>query len=133
MKYSIFAVAALGLAACGGAPTTAELCTEMVDGDPEAADELARDGVDMAGFCTCLGTTVDAMSEEKRAKHVSVMTAVSALRKANSVGVEEAAETLEDELRSESNPHDFTEDDFQATGRLLGEVGDNLSENGSCD
>ena len=134
MKYVMTTVAALSLAACGGgtSATTADICNEMVKGDAEAAAEIAGDGIEVADLCACIGKTVDAMPEAQKAAHVGVMTAVTALRTASSMGVEEAAELLEDQLRDGTGGYTFTEDDFQATGQLLGEVGDQVADGGSC-
>ncbi len=140
MKYILFTASVFVLAACGGGETgettvaeltSAEICNELVSGDAEIASEMAEDGVTPSAVCACFGTTVDAMGEAERALHLTVMKAVSAIRTSDGVGVEGAAEKLEEQLRAGTGGHSFTEDDFQQTGRLLDRVGGQL-EDGGC-
>ena len=122
------------LAACGGAPPSSEdVCKQMVEGDAEAAEQISRDGVTVAELCSCLGATVDVKSADEQEKIRAVLYAVSNIREADSIGVEEAAEKLEDVLRSGSGDYDFSENDFDTVGRLLNEIGDQLEDGGTCE
>ena len=125
---SIFA-----LAACNGAPPSSEeVCNMMVEGDSEAAEQISRDGITVAELCSCLGATVDAKSESEKETILAVMYAVSNIREADGVGVEQAAEKLEDQLRDGSGDYDFSEDAFERVGRLLNDIGDELQDGGTC-
>jgi len=133
MKNLLIAVAGLALAACGvEAPSSEQVCNEMVANDAKAERDIRRDGVELTDLCSCFGKTVDAMPDAQKASHIGVMTAVTAIRTANKVGVEEAAEQLEDELRSGVSEHAFTEDDFENTGKLLNDLGNRLEDGGTC-
>lgn len=152
MKYFLLSVSAFALAACGGSenpeaeetiiaeveetlptvPSSAEVCGKLIEGDAEMASEMAEDGATPADICACFGTTVDALPEAERALHISVMTAVTAIRTEASVGVEEAAEALEERLRAGTGGYGFSEDDFEATGRLLNSVGNQIEDGGTC-
>lgn len=123
----------LALAACGGgAKATDAICSEMIAGDAETAESMAEDGVTPEAMCACVGATIDAMPDGEKAKNVGVMLAVTAIRQADNVGVEDAAEKLEEQLRSGSGGHAFTENDFNNVGRLLNRVGNQLEDGGSC-
>ena len=145
MKYSAIVLAGCLLAACNGsgegggdaagdtsAKTTASLCSQLLDGDTEATQELSQDGTTPAGFCTCFDATMDGMPAADKAKHTAVVGAVIALRKASSVGVDEAAELLEEQLRSGEGGHKFSEEDFENTGRLISDIQDQIEDGGSC-
>lgn len=133
MKRVISICAALGLVACGAATKSSEdICNDMVVGDAEAAKEIRRDGIEPEDLCACLGATVDAMDEDGKAAHVGVLKAVTAIRMADDVGVEDAAEKLEEQLREGTEAHAFSKEDFELTGRLLNDIGNQLEDGGSC-
>lgn len=131
MKYYLAAMVTLGLGACAGEPTSQQICSTMIEGDAEVAEDIRRDGIEPAALCECIGTTMDAMSADEKATHIAVMTTVTKLREAQTIGVEQAAELLEDQLRAGTGGHAFTEDAFEKTGRLLNDVGNQL-EDGAC-
>ena len=134
MKYLVITASLFGLAACGGAElSSADLCSQMIEGDTETAEDMARDGVTPASMCACVGATIDALPEAEKATHVAVMSAVLTLRQSGKYGVEYAAEALEEELRTDKGGHAFKEADFQKTGRLLNDVGNQLEDGGTCE
>ena len=133
MARLLLTASLLVLAACGGAPPSAEdVCNKMVEGDPEAAEQIGRDGIKVADLCACVGATVDAKPENEREPILAVMYAVSNIRQADGVGVEQAAEKLEEQLRNSTGGHVFSESAFENVGRLLDDIGDQLQDGGSC-
>ena len=133
MRHAAIIVMAFGLAACGGATlSSADICNAMIEGDAEAVSEIRRDGIEPAEFCGCLGATVDTKAEDEKATILAVMTAVTNIRTSDNVGVEDAAEKLEDQLRGGTGGHDFTEEAFQSVGQLLNDIGNELEDGGAC-
>lgn len=133
MKPVIFICLALALAACGGAKiSSADICNNMFAGDAKATKETRRDGIEPVDLCACLGATVDALKEDEKAAHLGVMKAVTAIRATDNVGVEGAAEKLEEQLRAGTGGHAFSEDAFEQTGRLLNDIGNQLEDGGAC-
>ena len=132
MKYLAITASLFGLAACGGAElSSADLCGQMIEGDTEIIEDMARDGVTPASMCDCVAATIDTLPEAEQATHLAVFKAVSSIRQGAGVGVEFAAEALEEQLRGGTGGHSFSKDDFDKTGQLLNEVGNQL-EDGTC-
>jgi len=126
--------ACLTLSACGGAPDKklGALCTELLAGDVEVTEDMARDNVSPAAFCSCYAANVSDMDKAVIANHVDVFQAIIKLRKDMGAGVQEAAEALEDQLQNGTGGHAFTESTFEAVGKSLDRIQDQLEDGGTC-
>ena len=104
MKYIIIlAVSALALTACGGNEQAKlqGLCTGILEGDPQAARELANDNTSVQPFCECYAKSAAAGGDIVLKRHTDVWSALSDIRQKTGVtDIETAAETLEAELRA---------------------------------
>ena len=131
-KVAVLATA-LALVACGE-PTASvgDICNTMLDGDAQAIADIRREGIDPAEMCACIGVTVDAMADNKKAAQIGVFKSVTAIRAAKGIGVDEAVFELGDELRAGTGSYAFTEDDFDYTPELIVGVMNQLEDGGTC-
>ncbi len=126
--------AALFLAACGGKQAKLQdLCTSILEGDPQAISELAREEITVQPFCECYTKTAEAGGDTVLKLHTDVWSALSDMgQKTGAKDIETMAEALEATLRSDASAHDFDEAAFDAVGEYLEDITDQLEGNGAC-
>jgi hypothetical protein len=124
----------LALAAgCNGAPPDekilTDLCVGIFTGDAQITRLLAADAnSDLDAFCACYGATI-AADDAKLPLHKDVVGAIAEARTDTSMGAEDAAEAVEEMIRSgeidtfTEEQLDSTGDDFQMVSELMGENG----------
>jgi len=126
--------AALFLAACGGKPAKLQgLCTSILEGDPQAISELARDDITAQPFCECYTKTAEAGGDAVLKLHTDVWSALSDMgQKTGAKDIETMAEALEATLRSDASAYGFDEAAFDAVGEYLENISDQLKDGGTC-
>ncbi|MEE9381709.1 MAG: hypothetical protein V3V03_09900 [Hyphomonadaceae bacterium] len=134
IRIMILAIAALTLAACGGQQAKLQgLCTGLLEGDPEAVQELASNAGTVSEFCECYAGNASSAGDETLFTHTAVWSALADIQSASGTrSVEEMAEAVEDQLRSGTSELTFTEDQFENVGEFLEEIDDGFSETGAC-
>jgi len=133
-RIIVLAVSLAALTACGGKQAKLQgLCTGMLEGDPDATQELARSNSSPEPFCECYAKTVNAGGDTVVKLHTDVWSALSEIKqKSNGAGIEDAAEALENALRSGASEYDFDETAFEAVGEYLEDISEQFEENGTC-
>ena len=77
-RMIVMAVSLLALAACGGKQAKLQgLCTGMLEGDPDAAQELASIKTSAKPFCECYAKTASAGGDAVMKLHTDVWSALS--------------------------------------------------------
>ncbi len=133
-RMIVMAVSLLALAACGGKQAKLQgLCTGMLEGDLDVAQELAGSNTSPKPFCECYAKTASAGGGAVVKLHTDVWSALSEIgQKTGSADIESAAEALEGALRSGASEYDFDEVAFEAVGKYLEDVSEQFEENGTC-
>ncbi len=133
-KLLLPGIAALVLTACSGQQAKLQgLCTGMLEGDLKAQQELASSATNVADFCECYAGKASATGKEALATHTAIWSALSDIQQAGGTNsIEEAAETLEDQIRARSVEHPFTEDQFESVGQFLSDIDDGFKRTGAC-
>ncbi len=133
-RMIVLVVSLLALAACGGKQAKLQgLCTGMLEGDPDAAQELASIKTSAKPFCECYAKTASAGGDAVMKLHTDVWSALSEIsQKTGSASIEAAAEALEGALRSGNSEYDFDEAAFEGMGEYLEDVSEQFEENGTC-
>ncbi len=133
----IFALGACiaGLAACSPEETPAEklagLCGELLAGDLDVTPQILQGGATIESFCSCYGDVAAANGEAVVTLHTDVLAAMTAVRASQGVGVEDAAEAIEDALETNASAYPFDERQLDGVGDYFQTVSESLN-GGSC-
>ncbi|WP_321488505.1 hypothetical protein [uncultured Hyphomonas sp.] len=99
-RLSILAGACAMLAACGGGTSTGgktvAICTTMLSGDAEVESDLSARDMSVADYCACYAEGLNAQSAEDKAAILKVTQILADLREERGLGLEEAADLLDD-------------------------------------
>ena len=135
-NYMIAAISGMALTACWGAPPNdkilTDLCQDVFTGDPQILGEIADEsGADLSSFCSCYGETL-AADTSKIDVHKAVSSAIIEARDGTTLGAEDAAERVEERIRS-GEIDGFTEDQLMQVGSDYQSIMRDMSRNeGVC-
>ena len=124
----------LALAACGGGRQAKlqGLCTGMLEGDPKASRQQARN-FDAKSFCECYARTATADGENVLKLHTDIWSALSHIsQREETSDLETAAEILEEELRFGLGEHPFDEDAISLVDDYFYSIATQFGETGAC-
>ena len=134
-RMIVMAVSLLALAACSGGKQAKlqGLCTGMLEGDPDAVQELASFNTSAKPFCECYAKTASAGGDAVLKLHTDVWSTLSEInQKTGNTDIESAVEALEGALRSGASEYGFDEAAFEGIGEYLEDVSEQFGENGTC-
>lgn len=132
-NYMIAAISAMALTACWGAPPNekilTDLCQDVFSGDPDILAEIASEsGATLDSFCACYGETL-AAETDKIDLNKTVSMAIIESRDGTTFGAEDAAERVEERIRS-GEIDTFSEDQLMQVGNDYQNVMRDMSRNG---
>ncbi len=134
-RLPILASACALLSACGVSTSAggnpAAICTTMLSGDAEVEPDLAREGKSVADYCACYTTGLSAQSADDKAAILKVTQILADLREERGLGLEEAANLLDDS--SAVAEFSVTKAEFETAGEYVDRVRrDLVREEGLC-
>ena len=135
-NYMIAAISAMALTACSGAPPDekilTDLCQDVFSGDPDILAEIASEsGASLDSFCVCYGETL-AVDTAKIDVNKTVSLAIIEAREGTTLGAEDAAERVEEKIRS-GEIDAITEDQLMQVGSDYQSIMRDMSRNeGTC-
>ena len=140
LRYSVpVALATVFLAACSSATDPAvsdrEACNGMLAGDIEIEEDLASFNSSVDGYCDCYVAMLGEEPEDMQAAVRDVASAIVSIREERNLGLEPAAEILEEyaEGRETDADYDISEEAFQQAGNFIDEVRSGIRKNdGQC-
>jgi hypothetical protein len=103
----------------------------MLSGDAEVEPDLAREGKSVADYCACYTKGLSAQSADDKAAILKVTQILADLREERGLGLEEAANLLDDS--SAEAEFSVTKAEFETAGEYVDRVRrDLVREEGLC-
>lgn len=112
-----------------------QVCLGMLSGDPEIVSDLAGFSSDVAAYCSCYEAALSPLPESERTVILTVSQAIAAVREEQNVGLETAADLIEDDADKDppGATYGVTGKQFRDAGQFIERVRRDLRDNdGQC-